>query len=475
MESAAVQAYKATSYHESNAIIEVLPLNTPESSDSLCLGVLMEYASWNSVAKCQQVSSLLKECAKASMDGLDCNLFFISAQVDSTEESLSHFIGDDGFEKRNQTVQSLPCVSVVMLNNENEGAVKIRVDDLSSTTIMTGNQTILERAVRKTIDKMAGSYHIGVPASVAEKPLRIFIAGDRSSVGKSSVCLGMIGSLLRKGYQPEDLAYIKPATQSESTQMIQLFCEKHCISCVPIGPIVYYRGFTRAFLAGETLASHELLDQAGKAVDRVSRGKKVVLVDGVGFPAVGSICGTDNASVLKACGYPVSGTEREPMGVVLIGGSGVGAAVDAFNLNATYFSNASVPVLGAIFNKLAPDGFYSLDQCREQVSMYFNTNEIQQQLGRKAFGFLPVYDGFGRSDALKNVDSFFELFESNVDVEAILTSAERVKANKVDIAVTSNGEIPESKRQKLENHHPPLRSRKDIESNAINAGAAPSA
>lgn len=101
------------------------------------------------------------------------------------------------------------------------------------------------------------------------KPLLLFVAGDRSKVGKSrcdckrmdeqlpvlhlacqccccparksmlhvtmekkhipliqhtpihphhSVCLGLMGALLRVGFEPQDLAYIKPATQCESPQ-----------------------------------------------------------------------------------------------------------------------------------------------------------------------------------------------------------------------------------------------------------------
>lgn len=308
--------------------------------------------------------------------------------------------------------------------------------------------------------------------------LRIFIAGDRSSVGKSSVCLGILGNLIQSGYSPSSVAYIKPATQSESTQLVQLYCEKYGIECVPVGPLVYYRGFTRAFLAGETDSTEQLLEAVGRAVDRVARGKRVVLVDGVGFPAVGSICGTDNASVLKACSYPTRmDGQRQTMGVVLVGGSGVGGAVDAFNLNATYFSQAHVPVMGAIFNKLALDGFYSLDNCRTQVSAYFEKNEMQQRLGRKAFGFVPLFPAITGDKAMENVDKYIQVFGEHVDIAAIIASARRIKS---DPTMISDMRRP-AKRQKVEPSssapatRTATRSRQDIELKAINAGAAPSA
>ena len=63
---------------------------------------------------------------------------------------------------------------------------------------------------------------------------------------------GLLGALLKTDkYAPSDLAYIKPATQCEAIQLVEEFCKHRGItSCVP--PIVYYKGFTRSFLKGET-------------------------------------------------------------------------------------------------------------------------------------------------------------------------------------------------------------------------------
>ena len=75
-------------------------------------------------------------------------------------------------------------------------------------------------------------------------PLLIFVAGDKSQVGKSSSCLGLIGTLHEKmGYSSKELAYIKPATQCEGTQLITRYCEARAIACVGIGPVVFFSGF----------------------------------------------------------------------------------------------------------------------------------------------------------------------------------------------------------------------------------------
>ena len=84
---------------------------------------------------------------------------------------------------------------------------------------------------------------------------------------------------------------------------------------------------------------------------------------------------------------------------------GVGDAVDSFNLCARYFEAQRVPVLGGIFNKLAPAGFYSLDNCRRYVSSYMALRRPRQRV----YGMLPAQEslasagdvnGDGRDDIL---------------------------------------------------------------------------
>lgn len=48
----------------------------------------------------------------------------------------------------------------------------------------------------------------------------LFVAGDKSSVGKSTTCLCILSSLIRLGVSPGLIAYIKPVTQCEAEQPI---------------------------------------------------------------------------------------------------------------------------------------------------------------------------------------------------------------------------------------------------------------
>jgi hypothetical protein len=124
------------------------------------------------------------------------------------------------------------------------------------------------------------------------------------------------------------------------------------------------------------------------------------VVDGVGYPAVGSICGVSNASVAARLGAPV----------LLVGKKGVGDAVDSFNMNSTYMRAGGASVMGALFNRLPLDGYYSREKCMESVSKYFEQvrvsflsvqllNTLQYQPNMKLFGFIPENEGLVSASA----------------------------------------------------------------------------
>lgn len=91
---------------------------------------------------------------------------------------------------------------------------------------------------------------------------------------------------------------------------------------------------------------------------------QLVLIDGVGYPAVGSICGVSNADLAGALRSGLDDDDN-PVPVLLVGRPGVGDAVDSFNLNASFFRARGLRVLGAVFNRLPVEGFYSLEHCKE--------------------------------------------------------------------------------------------------------------
>jgi dethiobiotin synthetase len=480
-----------------------------DSDEQFCVGLLLFHASWNKPPSFSQAAPLLRNMVRPLAQRYNC--FVGGIHVDKSTSSEDHCLESKDLPCPPET---LPALAVVVINQSQKRESKpqlVYLSTASSTDLLQAwrypsrfrMDPMLLGEMHQTVASMAGDSLVMLSnnndlvestCSIKDDCLRIFVAGDRMSVGKTSICLGILGSLLAKGYVPEDLAYIKPATQNENPQLLQRYCEKVGIQCIPIGPVVYYRGFTRAYLAGLTKTSEEMLQQISEVVDTLADSKKIVVIDGVGFPAVGSICGTDNASVARASGYPsANGGVRIPPGVILVGGSGVGSAVDAFNLNATYFEMANITVLGGIWNKLADDGFYSLENCKEQISSYFNQNTKQINLGRRPFGFLPLFSSLADSsnNDIERVDDFISIFRTQVDLDGIMEAARRQRDNHheyldphvnkrkiLNRSIDSSAQKPTSqslKRRKTVSAARKPASRHEIEQSAIQAGAAPSA
>merc|ERR1740139_145815 len=310
-------------------------------------------------------------------------------------------------------------------------------------------------------------------------PVILLLSGDRSHVGKSSVCLGLIASAVRLGlYSAEEIGYMKPCTQCEAPGLVGRYCREvigmDAESVIEVGPVVYYKGFTREHLAGRTEGTPALLSSVRRAVASLSARKKMVVLDGVGYPSVGSITGTDNASVAAACG-------NAP--VLLIGRGGVGDAIDSFNINASYFEARGVPVVGAIFNRVATTGYYSVENCREAVGSYFQQNRPMQT----PFGFVAEVQGMetARDDspgslnqAMASADSFVNAFIDAVDVPAIFAAAADASTDPAAYLPGGRAQLPSSFKKMRINTGGGVaaaagmpRGRRDIEAEAAKAGA----
>lgn len=243
-------------YGNSNSSISIEWIDTFQQ-DRLCFGLVLEFASWNDLRFMK--TALAPNEIRYIFERLICNVFAGHIQVDLDEQSMIDYIGENQVNSGNVTnhhsIQSkpsgsLPRIALLMIDPRHDPVPLIvdvqYLDDVSSRSIQKAlmrNQVTMERRrltniLRRKVDQVAGMFHLGVLPVKADNTLRIFIAGDRSSAGKSSVCLGIIGSLVKLGYPPDTLAYIKPATQSESVQLIQRYCEKQGIACIPIGPLV---------------------------------------------------------------------------------------------------------------------------------------------------------------------------------------------------------------------------------------------
>ena len=212
------------------------------------------------------------------------------------------------------------------------------------------------------------------------KAKRLFVSGAQSTVGKSTLCMALLGSLLNSGiYTASDLAYIKPTTQCEDVQVVSKWCHKVGIEQRGIGPVVFYKGLTTDFVLGKVDdTTDQMIDRIKTAVEKIEIGKQLVLIDGIGYPSVGSVLGISNGDVAQALNAPV----------LIVGrcNGSFGDAVDNMNLNLTWFSTFKVSVVGIIFNKLPTSKIKDLEPV---LRLYY---EKKRMIQINVFGIIPVLE-----------------------------------------------------------------------------------
>lgn len=123
-----------------------------------------------------------------------------------------------------------------------------------------------------------------------------------------------------------------------------------------------YEGFTSEVIDGKAGSIDARRAKIAQAVNSIAEGKKWVLVDGVGYAAVGSVAGVSNAEVASLLNAPV----------LVVGRPGIGNAIDSMNFILAYFAQHKVHCIGACWNKLpARSTYHSYESCKAYVNKYF--------------------------------------------------------------------------------------------------------
>ncbi len=175
----------------------------------------------------------------------------------------------------------------------------------------------------------------------------LYVMGAESGVGKSTICLGILAQLLASGFSADQLAYIKPLTQCIEKQPVAQFCEQKNIQHRDIGSLFFSKGFSKDFIAGLTQGSAELLAEALAAIAAIGQGKAVVIIDGVGDPAVGSVVGVANVDVAAALACPV----------IFVGKPGIGRALDNTVLCVSFMQSKGLDNIGVIYNNIPEEAY----------------------------------------------------------------------------------------------------------------------
>ena len=174
--------------------------------------------------------------------------------------------------------------------------------------------------------------------------------GSVSGVGKTALCEGLLAQLLLNGYQPEQLAYIKPMTQCTDKQAVTVFCERKHIAHRSIGSLVFKKGFTKEFIDGLTKKSALLLQDILSEILYLSENKEIVIVDGVGGVSTGSVIGVSNVDIALSLAAPV----------LLVGKAGIGAAIDDTMLSISFLQQKGIQDIALVYNKIPSSDLLSI-------------------------------------------------------------------------------------------------------------------
>jgi BioD-like phosphotransacetylase family protein len=193
----------------------------------------------------------------------------------------------------------------------------------------------------------------------------VYVAATRQNVGKTSTSLALLSGLQKRFDQ---VGFMKPVGQQsltveENGKMVDVDKDavlvKHHfkldhLKYQDISPVLIPKGYTRDYLDGKI----RLEDQkalVNNAYKEVSSNSEIVLCEGTGHCAVGSIVHASNAQVAKWLDAKM----------ILVANGGLGNTFDELELNKVLCDKEGVEICGVIVNKVHPA---KLEQTRTYIS-----------------------------------------------------------------------------------------------------------
>lgn len=182
----------------------------------------------------------------------------------------------------------------------------------------------------------------------------IMIAATKQHTGKTSVCMAVLSSLMRR-LGAENVGYMKPMGQryTFSKEGVMMDCDVETVrsyfsldrfACQDMSPIVVHEKMTRNFLRTDSDGSttHRMLENIQSSHQRICEKSKFVVVEGSGHVGVGSLLGISNARIANQLG----------LDMVLVTNAGIGKMFDELSLNLQLCAANHVRVRGVIINRM---------------------------------------------------------------------------------------------------------------------------
>mmetsp|Transcript_12757 Transcript_12757/g.24257 ORF Transcript_12757/g.24257 Transcript_12757/m.24257 type:complete len:507 (-) Transcript_12757:91-1611(-) len=228
----------------------------------------------------------------------------------------------------------------------------------------------------------------------------IFVAATRQHVGKTTTSLAIMSGLQKRF---EKVGFIKPVGQQhvevksgtgDTLRVDKDVClvKEHFhldhIDYDAMSPVIIPSGYTKRYVDGEITISSQV-DDILAAMEHVTQRSNVVLCEGTGHCAVGSIVGINNAKIASLIGADM----------VLVANGGLGSAFDELELNRILCQHYNVRIAGVIINKVRPDKY-------EQTKHYMR-KAMMQSWGVPLLGCVPDKSFLGFC-ALADMENLFK-------------------------------------------------------------------
>eukprot|EP00934_Nitzschia_sp_Nitz4_P003718 Nitzschia sp. Nitz4//scaffold303_size22340//3673//5055//NITZ4_008565-RA/size22340-processed-gene-0.17-mRNA-1//-1//CDS//3329547051//3708//frame0 len=199
----------------------------------------------------------------------------------------------------------------------------------------------------------------------ASEPCPIYVAATRQHVGKTTTSLALMSGLQKRFGR---VGFMKPVgqhwlpVQDENGETIQV--DKDAVLVLDhfrlthqdyrtANPVIIPKGYTKDFLDG-IVTKDQQKEKILEAYAKVKADSEVILCEGTGHCAVGSVIQACNAEVASWLGGKM----------VLVANGGVGNTFDNLSLNKALCDLNNVEVAGVIVNRVRPD---KMDQTREYI------------------------------------------------------------------------------------------------------------
>jgi len=240
-----------------------------------------------------------------------------------------------------------------------------------------------------------------IPGSFGRKQRPIFVAATRQHVGKTTTSLAIMSGLQKRF---EKVGFLKPVGQQHVEVQCQrtqkhIRVDKDCvlvrehfrldhIDYGDMSPVIIPQGYTKKFVDGEITLGTQVRD-VERAMENVASASDVVLCEGTGHCAVGSIVGLNNAKVASLIGADM----------VLVANGGLGSAFDELELNRVLCQHYNVRIAGVIINKVIPD--------KLQQTKHYIGKAMMQAWGVPLLGVIPDRPFLGMP-ALADLEHLFK-------------------------------------------------------------------